>query len=128
MAQSNKIQFSGQIIQRFNSIKYVGIVLHNKLPWAEQIQSVLSQIVKYANAFKMLKHIVPYKCNKPLYFAYIYARGTPLQSWDPVIMKIPLKLSPYNNICEWINHQHNSACHNPVEATDSGFNIGSSKI
>ena len=70
----DKLQFNGQEILRVNSVKYLGILLDDTLLWTEQIQSVLSQMVKYANAFKMLKHIVPYKCKKPLYFAYIYSR------------------------------------------------------
>ena len=61
-------------IDRVTSVKYLGVILDDTLNWKEQIGTVSDSLTKYISSFKIIKHLVPEKCKRQLYFAYIHSK------------------------------------------------------
>ncbi len=69
-ASLNTLQFGNQVINRVYHGKYLGLILEESLNWNEHIESLIKQLSKIANPYKVVKHHVEKdnKCN--IYFAY----------------------------------------------------------
>ena len=61
-------------IQRVNEIKYLGLVLDEKLNWNEHVQSICNSLLKYFGIFNHIKNKVNRKTARQLYFAFVFSR------------------------------------------------------
>ena len=53
---------------------YLGLILDDKLTWKEHNDELNKKLVKYTGIFAKLRHILPMKCRKILYDAFISSR------------------------------------------------------
>ena len=53
---------------------YLGLILDDKLTWKEHNDELNKKLVKYTGIFAKLRHILPMKCRKILYDAFIFSR------------------------------------------------------
>ena len=51
--------YNNRILKRENSVKYLGILIDEKLLWEEHIQYVSNKLIKYSSIFYKLRAIVP---------------------------------------------------------------------
>lgn len=61
-------------IARVNSIKYLGVVLDEKLNWHEHIKYVCNSILPFFGIFNYVKLYVKRNTARQIYFAFIYSR------------------------------------------------------
>ena len=56
------------------NIKYLGIIIDEKLSWKEHSENVIRDLIKIISTFKFIRHYIPNKCKKQLYYAYVYSK------------------------------------------------------
>ena len=61
-------------VTRVKEAKYLGLFLDDKVNWNEHYNTVIQKLTKIASSFKVIKHIVPNKCKKILYYAYVHSK------------------------------------------------------
>ena len=61
-------------IKRVTEIKYLGLVLDEKLNYNEHIQSISNSLIKYFGIFNHIKYKVNDKTARQLYFAFVFSR------------------------------------------------------
>ena len=61
-------------IKRATEIKYLGLVLDEKLNYNEHVQSICNSLLKYFGIFNHIKHKVNKKTARQLYFAFVFSR------------------------------------------------------
>ena len=57
---------------RVSTCKYLGVFIDEKLMWKTHIDYVYNKLVKFTSIFHKLKFLLPSKCLKNLYFAFVY--------------------------------------------------------
>ena len=60
-------------IKQVQSIKYLGVIIDEKLSWKEHIKTVESKISKACGAICKLRHYVDFDCLRALYYGYAYS-------------------------------------------------------
>ena len=66
------INANGQTINEITEIKFLGVMLDNKLRWNAHIKYISSKISKSVSILKMLKFIFPNRILKSLYYSFVY--------------------------------------------------------
>ena len=61
-------------IKRATEMKYLGLLLDQKLNYNEHVQSICNSILKYFGIFNHIKHKVNKKTARQLYFAFVSSR------------------------------------------------------
>ena len=61
-------------IKRVNSIKYLGVLIDNKLSWSEHVDYLNLQLARYSGLFTRLRRYVPNQILSLLYYSIIYSR------------------------------------------------------
>ena len=61
-------------IKRVTEIKYLGLVLDEKLNYNEHVQSISNSLIKYFGIFNHIKYKVNDKTGRQLYFAFVFSR------------------------------------------------------
>ena len=64
----------GISINRANAVKYIGLILDEKLTFKEHASSTIKSVTKFFGLFKNIKDHVSSKLARQLYFAFIYSR------------------------------------------------------
>ena len=64
----------GVKISRSSSVKYIGLILDEKLDFKEHTASVIKSVTKFFGMFKKIKDHISFKLARQLYFAFIYSR------------------------------------------------------
>ena len=72
--ECNKLCFDTEEIRRVDQSKYLGVILDDRLSWEPHIKTTLENLVKTANSLKVISPVIPNKCKKELYYAYVYSR------------------------------------------------------
>ena len=70
--ESISILAKGQVINEIKEIKFLGVILDNKLKWNAHIEYISKKISKSVSILKMLKFTFPSNVLKNLYFSLIY--------------------------------------------------------
>jgi len=70
----DKIKFGCEYIQRVSNVRYLGMMIDDKLEWKCHFENLYKNLVKRSSTFKFIKNYVPHKCKKQLYYAYVYSR------------------------------------------------------
>ena len=68
-----KLSFQGQEVPFTTTMKYLGVHLDNKLTFKEHITKICEKIKKYVGIFYHVRHLLPRKCLRVLYFSFIYS-------------------------------------------------------
>ena len=61
-------------IKRATEMKYLGLVLDEKLNYNEHVQAICNSLLKYFGIFNHIKHKVNKKIARQLYFAFVFSR------------------------------------------------------
>lgn len=61
-------------IKRSQSVRYLGIILDEKLSWKNHINDLETKLIKVIKAFKILKNWLPLKEKRKVYFAYVHSK------------------------------------------------------
>ena len=72
--ECDEIHIGDKSIKRVNSVKYLGIIIDDKLNWSAQVNQVCEALMKLTSSFKIIKHYVPEKCKRQLYYAYVHSK------------------------------------------------------
>ena len=70
----NSIKIDNEVINRVKEVKYLGIILDDKLNWEAHINELNKSLTKTINAFKIIKNFVPNQNKSALYYAYVYSK------------------------------------------------------
>ena len=62
------------IINRVHVVKYLGVHLDDKLTWTAHTKYVTDRLIKIASTIKIIKHFIPERCKKQIYYAHVYSR------------------------------------------------------
>ena len=69
---SVKLSIGGQMIQRVNCCKYLGVFVDEQLCWEDHINYIYKKLVKFTSLFYKIRHLLPYACLKMLYYAFVH--------------------------------------------------------
>ena len=69
-----KLKINNNPIKRVNSIKYLGVLIDNKLSWSEHVDCLNLQLARYSGLFTRLRRYVPNQILSLLYYSIIYSR------------------------------------------------------
>ena len=61
------------VINRVDSVKYLGITIDEKLTWNAHVEYVCNSLIKFFGIFKQLRHKVTTNTVRQLYHAFIYS-------------------------------------------------------
>lgn len=70
------LMFSGQLLNRATSVKFLGIILHENLRWDEHVNFVRSRIASGLFALSCLRSLLPVNCLLSVYYALIHSHIT----------------------------------------------------
>ena len=62
------------VTKRSPQVKYLGIILDDKLQWKQHIMKLERDLVKITNSFKIFKNFVPESEKRKLYFADVHSK------------------------------------------------------
>jgi hypothetical protein len=67
------IKFGQHNIQRVESIKYLGIIIDDKLTWKNHVESIRNKLKRLSSIFYKVRLKMPPFCLKQVYFALVHA-------------------------------------------------------
>jgi len=65
--------FNDHVINLVHSVKYLGIMIDDKLSWSDHINYLINKISSLTGILYRNKHYLPLSCKKNIYFALIYS-------------------------------------------------------
>ena len=68
-----ELHISGQSVPYTPTIKYLGVLLDHKLSFKEHIRFLCDKIKKYIGIFYHVRHMLPEKCRRVLYFSFVFS-------------------------------------------------------
>jgi len=73
------ISINNHIISKVDNLKYLGVLLDNKLTWKSHIAQVKKQISQACGAFTRLRHYLPINSLITVYYSLVFSH---LQLWN----------------------------------------------
>ena len=64
----------GDVVKRSDSVKYLGLLIDEKLTWEKHIDELGSKIVQYASIFRKVRDLLPTNCLQSLFNSFIQSR------------------------------------------------------
>ena len=68
-----ELRISGQLVPYTTTIKYLGVFLDYQLSFKEHIDKLYEKINKYVGIFYLVRHKLPPKCRRVLYFSFVFS-------------------------------------------------------
>ena len=68
------INIDGNVIDRIDSFKYLGIEIDNNLSWKTHIKTLESDLSRASAFISKLRHYISFDCLKSFYFAKVYSK------------------------------------------------------
>ena len=68
-----ELHISGKPVPYTPMIKYLGVLLDHKLSFKEHIKVLCDKIKKYIGIFYHVRHMLPEKCRRVLYFSFVFS-------------------------------------------------------
>ena len=68
-----QLSISGQTVPYTTVIKYLGVYLDHKLTFKDHIEKLNEKIKKYVGIFYHVRHKLPPKCRRVLYFSFVFS-------------------------------------------------------
>lgn len=82
------LTFNGNLIERVQSFKLLGIWIDQNLIWDTHVSSLLKTVVPFKYAMYKFKAYLPLYCLRTLYFGYIHSRLLyGISIWGPMLKK-----------------------------------------
>ena len=72
MSDDFELKIGATVLKRVASYKYLGIIIDDNFTWKEHIDYVYNNTVKICQLFYRIKHRLPYKTLKMIYFAFVH--------------------------------------------------------
>ena len=69
----NEIVFNGTTILKSSSIKYLGLIIDDRLSWETHINDLCNTLVKYIGIFYHIRNFLPKSAALQIYYLFIYA-------------------------------------------------------
>ena len=93
-----KLKINNNPIKRVNSIKYLGVLIENKLSWSEHVDYLNLQLARYSGLFTRLRRYVPHQILFLLYYSIIYSQiKYGILSWgtasNSLLKKVEIRLN-----------------------------------
>ena len=93
-----KFKINNNPIKRVNSIKYLGVLIDNKLSWSEHVDYLNLQLARYSGLFTRLRRYVPNQILCLLYYRIIYSQiKYGILSWgtasNSLLKKVKIRLN-----------------------------------
>ena len=70
----DKIEINNMLIKREQSVKYIGLIVDEKLNWGPHVEALCKSLVRYFGIFKQIRPFVCKSISRQLYYAFIYSR------------------------------------------------------
>ena len=67
------LQLNGSIIERKNSLKFLGVILDEQLTWKKYIQLIENKVSKNVGALYKIIKLINAKCLRSIYFSFTYS-------------------------------------------------------
>ena len=67
------LQLNGKIIERGNSLKFLGVILDEHLTWKKHMQLIENKVSKNAGVFYKTSKLINSKCLRSIYFSFIHS-------------------------------------------------------
>ena len=67
------LQPNGKIIERGNSLKFLGVILDEHLTWKKHMQLIENKVSKNAGVFYKTSKLINSKCLRSIYFSVIHS-------------------------------------------------------
>ncbi len=64
----------GDVIQKSDSVRYLGLIIDEKLTWEKHIDELGNKVNRYASIFRKIRHLLPKNCLQSIYNAFIQSR------------------------------------------------------
>lgn len=72
-ANKDPLTLNGNKINYSNHIKFLGLLIDESLTWNLHISKIKEKILPYVGILSKLRHYLPLKCLKLIYFSFIYS-------------------------------------------------------
>ena len=108
----DSIKIGCKQIERVQNVKYLGLIIDEKLNWKSHTHELTRNLIKTASTLKFIRNHVPNQCKLQLYYAYAYSKliygievygntsktiTNKLQVFQNRILKILYKVDWYTN-------------------------------
>ena len=105
------IKLNDTEITRMDTIKYLGVMLDDKLTWKAQVNNVLGKVKKASGMLKRVSYLAPNSVNRTLYYCFIQSQVQyGLTSWGaPSTRGLASIMNLTNKIINNIN-KHTKVC------------------
>lgn len=70
----NTLVYKGQLLEKVNEYKYLGLIIKEDLKWDKHIDLIKQKINPYIFSLKKLKNILSQKSLKLIYYSYVYSQ------------------------------------------------------
>jgi len=67
------VQISNHLLSRTECVKYLGVIIDNKLIWKPHISLVKKQVSKASGIICKLRHNIPFRSLKTVYYSIVYS-------------------------------------------------------
>ena len=106
--QSFTVSIDGNLIERVNCFKYLGVDIDDNLSWKTHIHSLESELSRLSGFICKLRHYVSFDCLKNFYFAKVYSKlQYAILAWSGIPDSVMYKLNIlHNNIIRVMTLKH----------------------
>ena len=70
------LQLSGKIINRTNHVKFLGVIIDDKLSFSEHVHDLVKKVSSSTGVLRRVSNLVPVDVRLKIYYALIYSRMT----------------------------------------------------
>ena len=108
----DKMSINGNVIHRENKVKYLGLIIDEKLSWKDHTDYLIASLSKFYGIFNKIKHLVPKQHTLTIYKAYVLSKirygieiygsfnetlSNRLQIVSNKLLKILFNMSPFHS-------------------------------
>jgi Reverse transcriptase (RNA-dependent DNA polymerase) len=74
LSDHHVVSYGGEIVQRVDSVKYLGLYLDSKINFAGHIQNIRKKILPIMFALRRTRHLITRETAIAIYYAYVFSR------------------------------------------------------
>ena len=73
-SECDSLNLDNKIIEKVDSVKYLGVYLDDKLNWNCHVNHLMEYLVRFTSSFKLIRHYLADSCKTKLYYAYVHSK------------------------------------------------------